>query len=188
MSAPSVRPSRAAPASAPPYGPDGAPAVTFAEVGRADLPLLRGWFSEPHVRAWWGTPEEEIAAVEADLGGGGFAMWIASIEGVPFAYVQDGPPEQAEEPYYADPPEGHRAVDVLIGPPSHLGRGLAAPMLQAFAAHAAGRGIAGLLIDPDAANGPAVRAYRRAGFEEVSRHRDAEGETIVMRMSLGRPA
>lgn len=188
MSGPSVGPSRAAPASAPPYGPVGASPVTFAPVGRGDLPLLLRWFSEPHVRVWWGPPEEELAAVVKGLDEGGFAMWIASAKGVPFAYVQDGPPEQAEEPYYAGAPSGWRAVDVLIGSPAHLGRGLAAPMMRAFAAHAEGRGFAGLLIDPDAANEPAVRAYRRAGFEEALRHRDADGEIIVMKMPLEGPA
>jgi ribosomal protein S18 acetylase RimI-like enzyme len=61
-------------------------------------------------------------------------------------------------------------------------------MMRAFAAHAEGRGFAGLLIDPDAANEPAVRAYRRAGFEEALRHRDADGEIIVMKMPLEGPA
>lgn len=192
------------PASAPPYGPHataegggGAPSgaravvearIAFEAVGRGHLGLLRGWFGEPHVLAWWGPPEEELAAVEADLGGGGFAMWIASLDGVPFAYVQDGPPEQAEEPYYAGAPAGWRAVDVLIGARSHLGRGLAAPMLRAFADHAAARGVPGLLIDPDAANEPAVQAYLRAGFHELRRHRCEDGKAIVMHMPLPRGA
>lgn len=161
-------------------------AISFEPVGREHLGLLRGWFSEPHVRAWWGEPDEEVAAVVADLDGvgSGFAMWVAHLDGVPFAYLQDGDPGAAEEPYYADPPDGARCVDLLIGAPSHVGRGLAPPLLRAFAAHAAGRGARMLLIDPDAANAPAVAAYRRAGFEETARHREGPKEIIVMHLTL----
>ena len=158
--------------------------VAFEAVGRAHLPMLLRWFGEPHVREWWGPPEEELAAVEADLGGGGFAMWIASLDGAPFAYVQDGDPADAEEPYHAEPPEGARAVDLLIGPPSHLGRGLAAPLLLAFARHAAARGATGLLLDPDARNARAVAAYRRAGFRELFRHDDGSCETLVLHLPI----
>ena len=146
--------------------------------------MLLAWFSQPHVRRWWGPPGEELAMVEADLDGGRFAMWIATLDGVPFAYVQDCDPALAEEPYYAGAPPGARAVDLLIGPPSHLGRGLAAPLLRAFSDHAAARGAASLLLDPDAGNAPAVAAYRRAGFAEAARDREGGAETVVMRLPL----
>lgn len=179
------------PAPVPSHGPravaeggDAPARISFEAVGRGHLPLLRDWFSYPHVREWWGPPEEELAAVEADLDGNGFAMWIASLDGVPFAYVQDDDPARAEEPYYVGMPEGARAVDLLIGPPSQLGRGHAAPLLRAFAVHAEARGALGLLLDPDARNERAVRAYRRAEFREIRRHRDESGETIVFHLPL----
>ena len=144
--------------------------------------MLLAWFSQPHARRWWGPPEDDLAMVEADLDGGGFAMWIAALDGVPFADVQDCDPARAEEPYHAGAPPGARAMDLLIGPPSHLGRGLAGPLLRAFADHAAARGAAGLRLDPDAGNAPAVAAYRHAGFAETARHRERGAETVVMRL------
>ena len=152
----------------------------FERVRQDHFPLLLRWFSAPHVRRWWGPPEEELALVEADLDGGRFAMWIASQGGVPFAYVQDGDPDEFEESFDIDPPPGARAVDLLIGAPSHLGRGHAAPLLRAFAGHAAARGASALLLDPDAANDRALAAYARAGFEEIARHRDGPAETVAM--------
>ena len=157
--------------------------IVIRPLMRGDLDLLADWFAQPHVRAWWGPPEEEMAMVRSDLEGvgAGFEMWIASVEGVPFGYLQDGPPEGAEEPYYQGLEPGARVIDLLIGPPSHLGRGLAAPMLRAHAADLRAAGAPALYIDPDARNERAVRAYRRAGFTEVARHLDAGEETIVMR-------
>ncbi len=159
--------------------------IAFGPVGEGDLPMLRDWLSQPHVRRWWGPPDDEIAAIRADLpprspGGSGFDMWIATADGTPFAYIQDGDPRGAREPYYRASPAGYRAVDLLIGPPSHIGRGLAAPMLRAFAAHAKDRGAAGLLLDPHPGNLPAVSAYARAGFIAIAHHDDPEDPAIVM--------
>lgn len=146
------------------------PEIGFAAVTRDDLLLLRDWLSQPHVRRWWGDPDEEIAAIAADLAEpGGYALWIARADGAPFAYLQDGDPTTAEETHYRHAPAGYRALDVLIGSPDHLGRGLAAPLLRAFAVHAAARAPAGLLLDPDPGNLLAVAAYRCAGFAEIGR-------------------
>lgn len=151
----------------------------------ADLPMLADWFAAPHVRAWWGPPEEELDAVRADLerrpGASGFDMWIAEADGAPFGYLQDGPAERAEEPYYAGLEPGARAMDLLIGPPSRLRRGLAAPMVRRHAETLIGQGAPAVYLDPAAANGPALRAYARAGFAEAARHRGGGEETIVMR-------
>ena len=158
--------------------------IEFERVRRDHLPMLLGWFSEPYVQAWWGPPADALAAIEDDLDGGRFAMWIASLDGEPFAYVQDCDPTEADECCYADAPPGARAVDLLIGPPSHLGRGLAAPLLRAFAGHAAARGATGFLLNPDAGNAAALAAYARAGFEEVARHRDGPAETVLPHLPL----
>ena len=37
--------------------------IAFRPVGAPDYPLLRGWLSAPHVRAWWGDPEEELGFI-----------------------------------------------------------------------------------------------------------------------------
>ena len=159
--------------------------IEIRPLRRADLPLLESWFGEPHVREWWGPPEEEMDAVLADLegrqGASGFDMWIAELDGAPFGYLQDGPTERAEEPYYAGLGGAARAMDALIGSPAHLGRGHAAPMVRRHAEGLVARGAAAVYLDPDAANERAVRAYARAGFIEVARHRGAGDETVIMR-------
>jgi aminoglycoside 6'-N-acetyltransferase len=43
------------------------PAYAFRPMSTADLPLLRRWLAEPHVRQWWGDPAEQYARVSADL-------------------------------------------------------------------------------------------------------------------------
>lgn len=154
--------------------------ITLRPLTEADLDLVHGWFGQPHVRAFWGTPEKELAAVKADLAGtgSGFTMLIASVDGAPFAYLQHQPTATAPDPYYADAPLGAQAIDLLIGPLEHLGKGLAAPLLDALAAHLTAQGTTALLLDPDIANTRALKAYRRAGFTD---HRRWEQIQVMIR-------
>ncbi|HEU0151034.1 MAG TPA: GNAT family N-acetyltransferase, partial [Bradyrhizobium sp.] len=36
---------------------------TFRPMIAADLPLIRRWLGEAHVRQWWGDPDEQLALV-----------------------------------------------------------------------------------------------------------------------------
>ena len=140
------------------------------------MPLAR--FGEPHMRERWDPPEEEPAAVEAVLDGGGFDIRIASVDEIPFACVPDGDPAE-DEARLVDPPASARAVDLLVGPPSHLGRGLVVAFPTAFAEQAAARGATGLPLHPDACSRRALAACARAGFAELGRRRDGGCETVV---------
>ena len=42
-------------------------AYTFRAMTAADLPLIRRWLGEAHVREWWGDPDEQFALVSGDL-------------------------------------------------------------------------------------------------------------------------
>ena len=45
--------------------PDPRPVIGFAPVVEADYPLLDRWLRSPHVREWWGDPEEELGKILA---------------------------------------------------------------------------------------------------------------------------
>ncbi|NGQ91861.1 acetyltransferase [Rhodobacter sp. HX-7-19] len=141
---------------------------TFPRLTRADYPLMRGWLAQPHVRAWWGDPEEEIALIEEDIDtnghGGPTDMRLVALEGQPFAYVQDYPAHHWGAPQYAAFPAGARAVDTFLGDPAFLGRGHAGRYLRQRCAELVAEGATAVVIDPSPDNERAVRAYRRAGF------------------------
>lgn len=137
---------------------------SFVPLTRADLALLRRWLAEPHVREWWGDPDEEIALIEEDLDSGPTDMRLVVLEGHPFAYVQDYPAHHWPMPHYAGFAPGTRAVDTFLGDPAYLRRGHAPRYLRQRAAGLVAAGAAGVVIDPSPGNERAVRAYRRAGF------------------------
>lgn len=150
----------------------------FVPVTRADYPMLRRWLSEPHVRAWWGTPEGEIALMERDLESPSIAMRIVRKAGVPFAYVQHYDGTTGDMPHYADMPKGARAVDTFIGEPSHLGRGHAAGFLRQLAEDLLDAGHPAVVIDPSVDNPRAIRAYRAAGFEGDEVRPNEDGDPV----------
>lgn len=137
---------------------------SFPRLTRADYPLLRGWLAQPHVRGWWGDPEEEIALIEEDIEDGPTDMRLVALAGHPFAYVQDYPAHHWNMPHYAAFPPGTRGMDTLLGDPAFLGQGHAARYLRQRCAELVAEGAAAVVIDPSPDNERAVRAYRRAGF------------------------
>ena len=139
-------------------------AYTFPRLTRADYPLMRGWLAQPHVRAWWGDPEEEIALIDEDIDAGPTDMRLVVLGGQPFAYVQDYPAHHWHMPHYAGFPQGTRAVDTFLGDPAFLGQGHAARYLRQRCAELVTQGATAVVIDPSPDNERAVRAYRRAGF------------------------
>ena len=137
---------------------------TFPRLTRADYPLLRGWLAQPHVRAWWGDPEEEIALIEEDIDGGPTDMRLVVQNDQPFAYVQDYEVHAYDMPQFADLPQGARGMDSFLGDPAYLGQGHGSGFIAARAAQLLGAGAPLVAVDPDPANRRAIAAYTRAGF------------------------
>ena len=46
----------------------------------ADLPLVRDWLAVPHVREWWGDPDEQFGLVSGDMTHPAMDQYIVSFE------------------------------------------------------------------------------------------------------------
>jgi aminoglycoside 6'-N-acetyltransferase len=151
---------------------------------RADLPMLADWLATPHAVTWWGDPATQLALVAEDLDQPLMDQKIAELDARPFGYLQSYPahawPDGA--PHLADFPAGTIAVDCLVGPVDMVGLGHGSAMLRLYATQLLQQGAPDVVIDPDPGNERAVRAYRRAGFRDVARRADGDGDmTLVMR-------
>lgn len=153
------------------------PDYRFVPVARTDYPMLRRWLAAPHMDGWWGTPEAEIALIEAEIDTGPADMRIVHADR-PFAFVQDWPVETA--PQFADAPHGARAIDTFLGEPGYLGLGHAALYLRQRATALLAGGAPAVLTDPDPANGRAVATYRRAGFRDVAIRPCEDGDPVLV--------
>ena len=92
----------------------------FRNVTLSDLRLLREWRAEPNVMRWWGTG---VDITTEKLRDDRVARWIVSIDGRPFAYMQDYTVHGWDDHPFFDFPEGSRGIDQYIGVPEMIGRG-----------------------------------------------------------------
>jgi len=58
-----------------------ASAYVFRPMTTADLTLIRRWLGLPHVRKWWGDPDEQYALVSGDLDEPAMDQYIVSTGG-----------------------------------------------------------------------------------------------------------
>jgi aminoglycoside 6'-N-acetyltransferase len=161
----------------------------FVPVTLADMPLLLDWLSAPASQRWWGDPGEEIRLIyEGEASGESRGFIVHDDQLGPFAYIQSWPcdaqPAEAivDEPWVAKQSAGTLGVDITIGRPDLLGKGLGSEVVRQFCQKLFAEGAPRLIIDPDAANLRAVRAYEKAGFVRFDTHVRDDGTTLLMEM------
>lgn len=165
-----------------------APTITFQLLSESALPMLRNWLKAPHVRMWWGDPEHEIELMRQTMAHPLEQGFVASIRLQEFGYIQQWRPSDylIEEPWAADLPQNTIGIDTFIGDVTMLGKGLGPAMIHAFCAKLFDEGAEYLVIDPDAKNTNAVKAYGKAGFKHLLDHTTSDGVTHVMDLTRSR--
>jgi aminoglycoside 6'-N-acetyltransferase len=164
--------------------------IEFPPLTEHDVPLVAEWLRRDHVAAWWREPVEE--AIEKRYAG---------IDGRratrQFLIVVDGRPAGMIQTYrVADHPDWHElvqvdddvaGVDLIIGEPDLVGRGLGPQVLSQFARAVvfADPEINGIVAAVEEPNRRSWRAFEKAGFRHV---RDVEEDGLPHRlMRLDRP-
>ena len=163
-------------------------AVEFRAMTAADLPLMGRWLQTPHMREWWGEPETELGHIRDMIEGRDTTRpFLFSIKGRPVGYIQYwfiGHHQNAEwiasHPWLAELPSDTIGVDLSIGDADDLGRGIGSTVLRRFVERLADEGHTSIVIDPDPANGRAVRAYEKAGFRAMPHLIGRTGDALIM--------
>jgi aminoglycoside 6'-N-acetyltransferase len=155
----------------------------------AHAPILRDWLRRPHVARWWGDPRstsasvlgwpvEDCALIRADETPVGFLCW------------RTPPEEELLAAGLADLAPGLVDIDLLIGEPELLGRGLGPRALELLLARLRSDPrvtVAGLGTAVE--NARAVRAFGKAGFRTLREFEDPElGRCVYMVAEVGRSA
>jgi len=162
--------------------------ITFTPVTPADYPMLRRWLENRHTREWWGEAETALGRIQDKVEGldrtRPFVFFVAD---EPVGYIQswsvgdevDGG-QAAKAPWLRDVPRDAVGVDLFIGKPDALGQGIGTSVLRAFLARLFAEGVTTIVIDPDEANGRAVKAYEKTGFVAYDRYENPSGVTLLM--------
>lgn len=145
----------------------------FRPMTESDLSVTYAWLDTPQVRQWYykqgrardAWDAEHLSRIE---GRSPIRPFIMTMDGRPFGYLQAF--FIAQWPSYAarvpDAPSQSAAVDLYIGRPDCLHRGLGSKMLDLFVRDYvfAQMNASVCLIGPEPQNRAAVRAYQKAGF------------------------
>lgn len=149
--------------------------IGFLPVAQSHLALLYSWMQRPHMRQWWGEPDEEIALIRDMVEGRDTTRpFLILLDGLPVGYIQywflghyQNQEWTLENPWLVDVPAEAIGIDLSIGEPDLLSKGIGSAALSAFVKLLRGLGHEPIIIDPDPANLRAVRAYAKAGFRPV---------------------
>ena len=162
--------------------------IGFSPVGEEHYPLLLAWLNRPHMREWWGDPEEELGFIrdmveEKDT----TRPFLITLDGKPVGYKQywfvghhQNEEWTKDNPWLLELPQEAVGVDLSIGEADRLSAGIGSAALIAFVAHLRGLGHETIIIDPDPANARAVRAYEKAGFRPVEKLLGRTGDDVLI--------
>jgi aminoglycoside 6'-N-acetyltransferase len=152
----------------------------FRPVTKKDLPMIAAWLAEPHVAEWWDDPETEIAQIREHIDSISVEPLIVELDGKPIAYLQSYDPHLEDGHPYSDQPFGTIGVDLTIGRPELIGIGHGSAIISQFVEDLFEEGAPRVIIDPNPANGRAIRAYEKAGFRAIGRRQSVYGDVILM--------
>ena len=134
----------------------------FRPMTHDDLPMVRAWIRTPEVAPWWdGGVDDDL---EEGLDSADTRQWIVSLDGRPFAYMQDYDPHAWPGHHFAHLPPGSRGIDQSIGVPELLGRGHGSAFIREHVDRLFADGAPAVGTDPHPDNALAIRAYEKAGF------------------------
>jgi aminoglycoside 6'-N-acetyltransferase len=156
-----------------------APAYTFRPMNAADLPLVGRWLAEPHVREWWGDPDEQFGLVGGDLDEPAMDQFVILADDKPFGYLQCYSLTDWNTGF-GPQPEGARGIDQFIGTSDMIARGHGSAFIRQFVDEQFRNGLPRMVTDPDPLNLRAVRAYEKAGFVRDRMVETPDGAALLM--------
>lgn len=131
--------------------------------------LLKSWLEQPHVCKWWLDPPQQLSICLAREKTGSDHRLIA-IDGRPVGYIRWEPFHSRDLAPYADinVPEGAVDLDILIGDPDDIGRGVGPSALRQLEELLSEAGeIAFLMLAVSIDNHSAINAYQKCQFIKV---------------------
>ena len=140
---------------------------------QTDLPLLERWLRSPHVVRWWGAPDLLLTAL-AQRSRDTHAVITADSRPVGYLCWQRPSPSELEAAGLTDLPEDLVDIDILIGEPELLGRGVGPRALIMLSAKLLGEGVGFAGLGTSTSNRVAIRAFEKAGFRLFRDFEDPE--------------
>lgn len=149
--------------------------LSFRPMRPADLAQLDAWLAEPHVAEWWPDADDTVAAVASPdrlaTDGQPLEVWVMEVDGEQVGFVQ-WYPVVADDQWWPGlaVPANTVGIDITIGDPERVGKGLGRRLLLEFIHHVvrpSAPEATEVWIDPDVRNERARRSYAAVGFADT---------------------
>lgn len=158
--------------------------IAFRPLRDEDVPLVAGWLQEAHVARWWRDPVEEAIEKrrEGIEGRRPTRQFVILVDDRPAGMIQTylvrDHPEWQELVRAGDDAAG---VDLMIGEPDLVGRGLGPRVLAGFTRDVvfADPAVNAVVATVEEPNRRSWRAFEKAGFRHV---RDVEEDGLPHRL------
>ena len=157
----------------------------------ADAAMIAAWDREPHVIAC--SSDDHLLEVAFDgtdwtdeLTDSAYELTyvIAEANGAPVGVMAVCDPHTEPSHYWGEIETGLRAIDIWIGPPEWLNRGVGTRMMSEMIDRCfAERGVHAIVIDPLNSNTRAIRFYQRLGFRPEGRRMFDQDDCLVHRLT-----
>lgn len=146
--------------------------IHFQKLQITDLALMHHWLNTPFVMEWWEKQPTSFEDVREEYqayieGRDPARPYLIIYDSTPIGYIQTY--NFKDEPQWCQavqPPDEAAGVDIFIGHPDYIHRGLGSFILRKFMQEIvfSQAEIESCIIDPEPANKTALRAYEKAGF------------------------
>jgi len=136
--------------------------TTLRPAGAEDVDRLVAWHADPEVCRYWDDETFTREEMAERLARPDVEAWIVEESGEPIGFVQTHP----------------AGLDMFLVP-SARGRGLGPDAARAMARAMLERGWHAVTVDPYEWNEPAIRAWERAGFVEISRGHPPDDDHVA---------
>lgn len=160
--------------------------IGFKKLEKSDLLNLHRWLNTPHVIATYekkpSTLEEVINKYHTRVTGEDPTIgFIILCDNKPIGYIQKY--NISDDPELVKHVKGKSVgVDLFIGDPLYVHKGLGVHILQAFLkSHVFSEAsIESCIVDPLVTNTPAIRAYEKSGFKHLKTIADHEPKYLMI--------
>ena len=147
--------------------------ITLRKLRAPDLPLMHRWLNAPHVRRWWYAEGSSYKEIEEHYlpgieGRDATKLFLILHENNPIGFVQSYRISAEDDETYAGLVDvaNSAGVDLFIGEPEYLYRGLGSHVIRRFLSEHvfSDPEVEECVIGPESKNAAAIRAYEKSGF------------------------
>ena len=159
--------------------------ISFIPFNESHLAILRQWLNKDHVKPHWQEPEGADALKEKFLKtmpARSVHSFVFTEGGEPVGYIQYYEACKVGGGWWPDERPGVFGIDLMIGDSARIGQGLSTVIILEFLKFVQGREkVREFIIDPDATNQRAIRAFEKAGFLREKELTTPNGQALLMR-------